>query len=61
MMSERDFIYWLKGFLVGKESLDTADVGFIESQIRIVFDDKQKETEKDLSRMMSEALRGVKL
>jgi hypothetical protein len=51
-MSERDFIFWLKGFLVAKDGLDNNDIRFIELKIDDVFRDKEDRAEFDLSEII---------
>ncbi len=54
-MSERDFIFWLKGFLVAKDGLDNNDIRFIEHKIDDVFRDKEDRAEVNLSEIIRRA------
>ena len=54
-MSERDFIFWLKGFLVAKDGLDDNDIRFIESRIDDVFRDKENRAELTLAEVIRRA------
>lgn len=54
-MSERDFVFWLKGFIVGKESLDNNDIRFIEFKIDDIFRDEKDKAEISLSEIIRRA------
>ena len=54
-MSERDFIFWLQGFLVGKEALDINDIKFIEDRIIRVFEVEQDKSELTLAEVIRRA------
>jgi hypothetical protein len=51
-MNERDFVFWLKGFLLGKEALDITDITYIEGRIGEIFRQKTKDAEYDLSEII---------
>ena len=51
-MNERDFVFWLKGFIVAKESLDDTDLRFIEDQIIETLSKDRQHAEFDLSEII---------
>ncbi len=54
-MNERDFIFWLQGFLVDKDGLDNTDIRFIEDKIRRVFEVEQDKSELTLAEVIRRA------
>ena len=54
-MSERDFVFWLKGLLAGKESLDANDIRFIEYKIDDIFKEEKDKANIDLSEIVRRA------
>ena len=58
-MSERDFVFWLKGFIVAKESLDNNDLRFIEVKIDEIFREERQRTEDTYKDIISRVGAGL--